>query len=262
MFSPVIPSSGLVGWRFLQTTYNAQFEAFSQSSQLSRTSDYFAENIGKVVSAEELVSDRRLLEVALGAFGLQDDINNRFFIQKILEEGTTNDDSLANRFADARYVALAEAFGFGVGETRGIETEGFAEDLIEKFNRNSFEVAAGEQDDSMRIALFAQRTLSDVVGDDSSEDAKWFTIMGQPPLRELFEKALGLPQAFGQIDIEQQLVVFKERSTSVFGSSDLSQFTASEAVDDLVTQYLARAQIASIGTGASSSSIALQLLQS
>jgi hypothetical protein len=114
----------------------------------------------------------------------------------------------------------------------------------------------------MRIALFAERTLPDLVSSDSSNDAKWFTIMGQPPMREIFEKALGLPKAFGQIDIDQQLVVFKDRARAVFGSSDLNQFAEPDAVQDLVTQYLARAQIANLGTGASSLSIALQLLQS
>ena len=45
--------------------------------------------------------------MALGAFGLQDDINNRYFIRKILEEGTTNEDALANRFSDTRPASRA-----------------------------------------------------------------------------------------------------------------------------------------------------------
>jgi hypothetical protein len=60
------------------------------------------------------VGDRRLLEVALGAFGLDDDIRNRFFIRKVLEEGTTSPSRrFANRLSDKRYLALAETFGFG-----------------------------------------------------------------------------------------------------------------------------------------------------
>ena len=50
--------------------------------------------------------------VALGAFGLQDDLPNRFFIQKVLEGGTLSTDSLANKLSDPRYAALAKAFGF------------------------------------------------------------------------------------------------------------------------------------------------------
>lgn len=42
---------------------------------------YFRAKIGSVKTAEQLVSDRRLLKVALGAFGLEADINNRFHPQ-------------------------------------------------------------------------------------------------------------------------------------------------------------------------------------
>ena len=84
-YQPVIPSAGLAGWNFLQRTYDAQFKAFNASAQLQRDTDYFREKVGEIQSAEDLVKDRRLLSVALGAFGLQDDIDNRYFIQKILQ---------------------------------------------------------------------------------------------------------------------------------------------------------------------------------
>ena len=102
MFQPLVPTGGLAGWRFLQRTYDTQFEAFNQSVSLQRDTDYFRENIGQVTTAEALVSDRRLLSVALGAFGLQDDVDNRYFIRKVLEEGSVNEDALAVRFADRR----------------------------------------------------------------------------------------------------------------------------------------------------------------
>ncbi|WP_299672789.1 DUF1217 domain-containing protein [uncultured Roseobacter sp.] len=432
MFTPVIPSSGLTGWRFLQRTYDSQLENFSNSAQIVRNTEYFRENISKVTSAEDLTSDRRLLEVALGAFGLQDDINNRFFIKKILEEGTTADDSLANRFSDNRYKEFSAAFGLGPGEDRQTATIGFADDMVLRFRANSFEVSAGQQDESMRIALYAQRVLGALASppqksqdrldaeavaravadfassasddieyfeqnigqiatpeellndqrllkvalgafglqddyeaivefepndevsvspewvkikevleegsisvvaranelenpayadlsrafgfgiaedfqandfdfsdgitdlyiarsfgmpdglefdqpvivtngrfelepfraDDMSNDAKWFTLMGEPPLRSLFETALNLPREFGQIDIEQQLTVFKERARAIFGSDEVNQFSDPEKLDQLITQYVVRSQISSFNNGASSAAIALSLLQS
>lgn len=260
MFQPVLVSSGLSGWQFLQRTYDRQFETFTKSAELQRDTDYFAENIGNVTTAEELVSDRRLLSVALGAFGLQDDINNTFFIQKMLSDGTTADDALANRFTDSRYSDLSGAFGLGPGELRGALSPDFAQDIIAKFHANSFEIATGAQDDTMRIALYAERTLPDAMSTDSSQAAKWFTIMGQPPLRSMFETALGLPEAFGQVDIDQQLSVFQERSESVFGVSDPSEFADPEVLDKVITSYLARSQLGSIGAATTGASIALTLL--
>lgn len=262
MYQPVLISSGLVGWQFLQRTYDQQLSAFSESTLLKRNTDHFAEKIASVTTAEDLVSDRQLLTVALGAFGLSDDIDNKFFVQKMLSDGTTADDALANRFTDSRYREFSEAFGLGPGEIRGALKPGFVDDIIAKFQANSFEVETGNQDETMRIALYAERTLPDVVQSEGSDASKWFSIMGQPPLRSLFETALGLPDAFGQVDIDQQLKVFQERSERILGVSDPAEFADEETLDRLVTTYLARSQLESFGTGASGASIALTLLTS
>lgn len=261
MFQPIIPQTGLAGWRFLQRTYDTQLSTFTQSSVLQRDSDYFRENIGNVATAEELVSDRRLLTVALGAFGLQDDIDNRYFIQKVLEEGTTSDDSLANRFADPRYREISESFGFGPAEFLKVGQPTFVEAIITRFETNAFEVAAGEQNDSMRVALYAQRELAEIAARDSSTDTKWFSILGDPPMRQLFEKALGLPSSIGQIDIDQQLDIFKDRASAVFGTDDLTNFATEEAREDAITKFIVRDQIDNLGGGMSSGNIALSLLQ-
>ncbi len=262
MFQPVLVSSGIAGWQFLQRTYDRQFEAFTQSVELKRDVDYFRENIGSITSAEALVSDRQLLSVALGAFGLESDLNNRYFIQKMLEEGTTAEDSLANRFADDRYREFSEAFGFGPGEIPRTLFSTFPDEVLTKYEAASFEIALGQQDESMRIALYGQRVLTDIVGDEeASVDQKWFTIMSQAPLRNLFETALNLPSQFGQIDIDQQLEVFKERASSQFGSEDLVQFANAEALDGLIRTYVARSQLASLSNGQSTASVALTLLQ-
>ncbi|WP_298859118.1 DUF1217 domain-containing protein [uncultured Sulfitobacter sp.] len=261
MFQPVIPISGLGGWRFLQQTYDNQFKAFTQSTQLQRGSDYFRENIGKVETAEGLVGDRRLLTVALGAFGLQDDINSQFFIRKILEEGSVNDDALANRFSDPRYKEMSQAFGFGPGEFLKVGEPVFAEAIIDRYERIEFEVAAGQQNESMRFALYAEREMGLLAQEDMSNDAKWFTLMGEPPLRQLFEKALNLPTAFGQIDLDQQLSVFKEKAKKEFGSDDLSIFSDPELVQDLITKYVVRDQIAQFNSNFSSNAVALTLLR-
>lgn len=261
MFQPVIPVDGLAGWRFLQRTYASQADAFNASVEVKRDADYFAERIGAVQNAEELVADRQLLSVALGAFGLQDDINNRFFIQKVLEEGTQADDALANRLSDTRYRALSKTFGFGPGETPRINDAGFADGIIARFQANGFEVAAGEQNDSLRVALYAERVLPELAGREISNNAKWFTILGDPPLRQMFEKALALPQAIGQIDIDQQLTVFKDRAQRVFGTDELSFFGANDAIQDAIDKFIARDQLSAFNTGASGASIALTLLQ-
>jgi len=81
MFQPVVPFGGFAGWSFLSRTLDNQKEAFAKSSETSGEVKYFEENIGDIKTAEDLVSNRTMLKVALEAFGLGDDINNKFFIR-------------------------------------------------------------------------------------------------------------------------------------------------------------------------------------
>ncbi len=259
-YTPVVPMTGYAGWDFLTRTLDSQKEAFESSAAISRSTSYFAENIGSVTSAEELVADRRLLEVTLGAFGLQDDINNTFFIQTILEEGTVADDALANRLADKRYAALADALGFAGEEGPATQDPAFAAETIALYEDRQFEIAVGEQDDSMRIALNGQRELDDLIASDVSNDAMWYTMMGNPPLRDLFEKALGLPQEVSQLDIDKQLEIFKDKSEQRFGTDQMADFGSEEAQDDLIRLYLLQTEIDAARTATSSGSIALTLL--
>ncbi|WP_425040036.1 DUF1217 domain-containing protein [Primorskyibacter sp. S187A] len=260
-FQPIIPSGGLTGWRYLNQTIDRQLDAFTASPLNQRDTDYFSKQISSIQSAEELVADRRLLRVALGAFGLQDDINSKAFIQKVLEGGTDDPRSLANRLADDRYTEFARAFGFG--NITGAETSksDFAQKIVERFSASQFEVAVGDQDESMRLALNAKRELADIASRNSTEDTKWFLVLGTPPLRAVFEKALALPTSFGQIDIEKQLETIKDLSSRRLGIESINDFKNEETTERFVERFLLQAQIADFSASFSSTSVALTLLQ-
>lgn len=260
-FQPVLPIGGLAGYRFLERTAEVQRTALRESPALARDTDHFRDRIAGIESAADLVADRRLLRVALGAFGLQDDLPNRFFIQKILEDGTARPDALANRLTDDRYKAFADAFRFADADPPRTRDAGFADDIVARFEAQEFEIAVGRQDENMRLALYAARELGTIAGTDAGADTKWFRIMGTPPLRRVFETALGLPRAFGQQDIDQQLETFRTRSARIFGSGEIAQFTDEAARDKLVRQFLLRAQIEA-APSQSPGAIALTLLQS
>ncbi|MEX0327480.1 MAG: DUF1217 domain-containing protein [Ruegeria sp.] len=259
-FQPVVPTGGIAGWRFLQRTYDAQLQSFAGSDVNARDRAYFLDNIGDVRTAEDLVSDRRLLQVALGAFGLEDDLNNTYFIQKVLSDGTRADDALANRLADGRYREFSDAFGLGAGATRKTGLITNMEQIADDSLTARFEVAVGQSDDAMRIALYAQHALPEIASLDGSGDRKWFELMGNPPLRRMMETALGLPSSFAQLDLDRQLGQFKERLARVTGSDDLAQFKDSEAVSKLTDTYLARNQIAQFQASFSPAQTALILL--
>ena len=259
-FQPILPATGYAGWRFLQSTLPAQQETFNRSPEIMRLTEYFRETIRSVRTAEELVADRRLLQVALGAFGLDDDLGNRFFIRKVLEDGIAQDDSLANRLSDKRYRALSEAFGFGNGLLPNVVRSNFAGDMIARFEARQFERAVGAQNEDLRAALAFGPALQEVVANNRSARAQWFTVLGNPPLRLVVETALGLPASMTRIDLDQQLGAFQRRAEATFGTSDLAALLEPEAQEKMVRLYLIRAEArqSEFGTGGS---VALSLLQ-
>ena len=260
-YQPVVPLGGLAGWTFLTRTRDAQQEAFNSSVALQRNTDYFRENIASIQTAEQLVNDRQLLEVALGAFGLGEDINSKFFLQKVLDDGTIDPAALANRLSDKRYEQFSEAFGFGNFSTPNTGLSTFADDIIERYQTQQFEEAVGETDNDMRLALSLDRALDEILAEDTTDDGLWFLVMGQPPVRQVFETALNLPTSIGALDLDQQLSGFREKLSSRFGNPEISQFSDPAKREELLRLFLAQSEIQNIGTGFTASSAALTLLQ-
>lgn len=487
-FQPVLPLSGFSGWRYLQSTLTTQQAQFAQTATQAADRTYFRENIASVQSAEELVSDYRLLRVALGAYGLQDDLPNKAFIQQVLEQGTDADTDLANRLADKSYRALADAFNFGAateasspgqpsgmdrvinderyfrdtvtgmktvddllgdgralrvamaafdladdlpdrqflrdlfeggtsspsalanqldnpnyaalvdafeftedgesrtaepafasdllvgldrvgfakqleaaentfqdsigalqtlseianlglddrrgwvevvtdpalrtvfastfgqsrvfdrlsldqqistlkegvraafGETsiaqftdptrvsdmlslysdavafeedtfRAVEVPGFAEQLLQRFDRQQFELAVGEQDSDLRLALNMSRELPDIASGGTTDTTAWLTILGSARLRSVFETAFAMPDAIATLDLDQQLTEFRNAAERVLGNSLVTQFNDPDAVDELIRAFTLQTQIAAGPSSLTRGASAITLLQ-
>ncbi len=260
-FRPAIPFDGLAGWAFLKRTAAAQRAAFDASPMLARDEAYFRAKIGQVMTADDLVADRRLLGVALGAFGLDADIGNKAFIRKVLADGTLREGALSNRLADKQYRAFSAAFGFGDYPTPNTVGAGFADKLVAAWKERRFEGAVGEQSNALRLAMNAGRELPALAARPISDEAKWLTVLGNRPLRELFQTAFNLPPQFVSLDLDRQVEVLRSRSAAAFGTSELKSFAEPAAMERLTRRFLAMGQIAAAASPAAPASAALTLLQ-
>lgn len=236
-FGPVIPVGGYAGWRFLQRTAEAQKETFVASAKMQRDEAYFRERIGGISSAEELVADRRLLQVALGAFGLGDDIGNKYFIRKVLEDGVNERTALANRLSNKAYAEMASTFSF-TEDPPFTQREGFADAILSAYKTRAFEAAVGESNDDMRLAMNAQRELEKLAERPGSDNTLWYAVLGSKPLRTVFERAFALPASFGALDIDLQLRTMKSRAQSTLGQSTIKQFADPDQSEALIRRFL------------------------
>ncbi len=260
-FQPLIPLAGISGWSFLKRTHDDQLRIHRSLDPVRSDSVYFEKTAPGISNVHDLVSDRRLLKTVLTAFGLQDDLKNVYFIRKILEDGTTANDALANRLADKRYREMSLALGFGPDQGLKITRPSVIRDIIDQSAIRSFELAVGEQDENMRLALNARRSFPELAVSESGNDAGWYALMADPPLRKVLEAALSLPASFGQIDLDQQLRIFKDRSNSMLGTSRLRDFGDPELVERIISGFLAREQISRGAADTSGAGAALAMLQ-
>ncbi len=260
-FQPVLPLAGYAGWSFLKRTLARQQVAQQASPVQQRDEAYFREKIGKVTTAEQLVGDKRLLRISLAAFGLEADLNSKAFIRKVLEGGTLKEGSLANRLADKQYRNFAAAFGFGDYSVPRTAVSTFPEEILAQFRARSFETAVGQQNNSYRLALNAEREIPALAARKTGETAKWYTVLGNAPLREVVQTALGLPKSFSAIDLDQQVAILQDKTRAAFGSPDISQFGDPAKMEALVRRYMFQSQAQEQGAGSSPAAIALTLLR-
>jgi len=74
--------------------------------------DYYAANISKVKSIDDLMADKRLLTFAMASYGLDASTETPQQIRTMLSGGVTDPNSPANKLTDKRYANFVTAFDF------------------------------------------------------------------------------------------------------------------------------------------------------
>lgn len=254
-YVPAVGQGGYAGWRLLARTGEMQKALVARDPQVARDSEHVRKNLAGLDSAEELVSDFRLLRTALSAFGLEADQGNHYFIRKVLESDLGDPKSLANRLGDKRYRAFAEAFGFTSGTAR---PSALADEIVERHVSAELERRVGTIDGNLRLAMNAKRELAALGNLTASENTRWYSILGSVPLRKVVEGAFGLGTGFGKLPIEKQLAELKLGNEKLFGTQSPDVFAAPANVEKLIQRFLIRAD--AVSPAQSSYNAALVLL--
>jgi len=257
-FQPVIPLSGLAGWNFLQETYDSQLETFSGSPQIGRDIEYFKEKFAQPLAVEDFLSDPRLRRVSLTAFGLSGEEWKTGYIRNVLEEVQDPESTFLQRLNNTQYTNFAEAFEPAKGQINLLSAE--IDTIASRYAAESFELAVGQQNDSMRLALNYRDGISDVVTEESSDEAVLFKLLGSEPIRAVLDTALAIPSDLAQLDIDRQAEYLDDRLKSQFGINSVQDLKDPEVVDQVLKRFQILAGIDQNFANTSSASTALVLL--
>ncbi len=258
-----VPFGGVAGYALLQRRMDDNLALVARSPQVMRELQYFRDHIRDADTPEGLMGDYRLARVVLTAYGLGSEVGKKAFVERIIAEGTDDPSSFANRLRDPRFQALAKGVGFGnVGGSRTLFTK-FQAEIEQGFLRQTLEEAVGASNESLRLALNFDRRIGAIANGPAVENAGWFQIMGELPLRRVVEGAFGLPASFGLSDLDQQRGVLSRRTQALFGGSGSpGAFAKPENSETLIRRFLALSQAsgAAAGSAAQAASGALTLL--
>lgn len=260
MFQPVIPLSGNSGWNFLQATYTRQLDSFSKSPEVRNDRDYMLEKLSNPITLDQFMDDKRLLRVTMTAFGLAGEEWKGGFIRKMLEEVGDPESTFLQRLNNPRYTSFAESFAPLDGKIVMSSIE--LAKIAVNFESASFQIAVGDVDDTMRLALNYQSEIPNLVGTDSTDKAILYRILGDIPARSVLETAFNLPEGMSNLDLDRQADILKDRLTSVLGLTKLSDLSSPEMVDRVIQRYHAMETIQNGSTSYSPAAAALTLLSS
>lgn len=214
----------LTTYRLFTANTERTLQRISQTPEVARDVDYYLANIGDVKSPEELVENRRLLEFALSAYGLEEMTYAKALMSKLLVEGTDDPSALANQLADPRYKEFAEDFNFprfGTATTSFSRTQ---EGLVDRFYQTRLETEAGSNNVGARLAIYFENKVADI---ESPLD-----ILGDRALTQVFQTALGLPPQTSLASLEKQEAILEERI-------DFEELSDPEFIQDFVGRFIA-----------------------
>lgn len=168
-----------------------------------RDKTYYLAEIGKIDSIDDFMSNQRVLSFAMRAFGLEDMLNSKALIRKVLEGGVDDRRSLANTLADPRFREFAEAFNF---KRYGATTTSFGrtqQGTVDRFLRQALETNAGRSNEGVRLALYFERkapTINSV-----------YSLLADRAIYKVIETALDLPPNLPSAGIEKQAALISQR---------------------------------------------------
>lgn len=242
-FTPAVGGGGLAGFKLLDRSSPQQRAAFEKSPEVKRNIEYFEANIAKAKTPDDLIKDRRLLAVSLGAFGLGDEINKGAYVRKALESNTADGRSFVRRIADARYLEFAKAFGYGdLTKGSNVELETFKKDIVQRYKQLEFERAVGRADGDIRLALNFRREIAKIASGESVDKIGVLQALGQRPVRELLTTALGLPQSLARLDVDRQKQLVEQRLEQTYGSDSAAVFKDPKNIEDAIRRFFAMKQ--------------------
>ena len=179
----------------------SRYKAMTANDPLvAQATRYFQANISAIKTPKQLVSNTRIFNYVMNAFGLHDMTYAKALIQKVLEQGTSRPEALANKLNNPNILALANAFNFPLYGDLTTQTIAATSGVVGKYVMQALENDEGKQNPGVQLALYFQQNAS-MIRDG-------YSILADKNLLTVVQTALGISPYTSLENIDRQAKQF------------------------------------------------------
>lgn len=214
------------GWAILQKNSAAIEKTYAADGSDKNDINYFTKVAPKLTTPDALLKDYRALSFVVSSFGLGAQVDQTAILRKLMTEDPANPKSLAMQLSDERYRKFATALA--IWAPPPFSTQSTIDSIVAGYKQQSFENSLGRDNGALQEATYFTKNALGAV--------KLSQLMTDKPLLDVVRTALGIPDAFSNLDYTQQVAILAPRV-------DMKQFATPEGVTKFVTKYLVMDQL-------------------
>lgn len=224
----------LSSYHLISTRMDAYLKSTSSDARTAADIKTYLARIPNIKSVDAFLKDDRVFRFAMKAYGLEDMVYAKAFMRRALTEGIDSTSTFANKLSDKRYRQFVATFNFKRYGSTATSFDAARQGTVDKYLRQTLEENSGQQNTSVRLALYFQRVAPTITSP--------YQILADKALTQVVYTALGMPATTSASDIDAQARLIESHI-------DFSDFRSPARLDKFIARFAARADIASGPTG-------------
>lgn len=196
---------------------------YAKTGAVQSEIDYFRAKVGKVATVDDFLKDYRLLQFALTAYDMEDQLQYPARIKQILKDDPTASGALVNRMTNAGYRQINADFAFFKKGTAQLKNATFIDGLVEKYKSARYEMSLGELNPAVSDAMYFERKISKV--------KNAYEIIGDPVFFDVALTALNIPRSVAATKVERMKATIESKL-------DMTKLSDANYRRKLVERYL------------------------
>ena len=174
----------------------------------TKKAEVYQERIQSIDTVKELLADRDVIDVVIGAYGLDPEDVTDDFLKQVFASDLSDPKSFVNQRPDSRWAELVASFNFDANgnltrETIGtVQQRGETLETVNKYLRQTLEETEGASNEAVRLALYFERTAPNIT------DA--YGLIADDALMAVFRTTFGFSDEFSNMDVDQQARIIND----------------------------------------------------